>query len=199
MLRTIAKQFRQPSGFLGKIASKFMQKGNIKAYEKLFSILDIKDHQKIFEIGYGHGLGIATILARHDCYVSGIDFSKLMYKQATKRNHRYITKNKVNLYFGDFLEYKMKQSFYDKVFCINVVYFWDDLLLPFSKIRNSLKKDGQFCFYMAHKNELSKLKFVTDDIFNKRTIEDVVEKLKEAGFSHVEHEYKGGYFVTCKL
>lgn len=198
MLRTIAKQFRRPSGFLGKLASKFMQKGNLKAYEKLFKFLTIQDNQKIFEIGYGHGLGIENILSKHNCFVSGIDFSKLMYKQASKRNQQYIAQNKAKLHFGDFLEFEMEEKLYDKVFCINVVYFWNDLLLPFTKIRKSLKKDGTFCFYMAHKDELGKIKFATDGIFNKRTIEEVTDKLKEAGFSSIEHEYYKGYFVTCK-
>ena len=48
---------------------------------------------------------------------------------------------------------------FDKIFCINVVYFWNDLHKPFEKIKSLLKDDGVFCFYMEKKEDLKKLKF----------------------------------------
>ena len=62
MFKNLGKQFRQPSGFLGKLVSKLMVKGNSIAYDRLISKMDIKDSVTLFEIGYGHGLGIDKIL-----------------------------------------------------------------------------------------------------------------------------------------
>jgi len=198
VLQIIGKQFRQPKGFLGRIISMLMKKGNRIAYDVIFEKLNIKDNENIFEIGYGHGIGIERILSKNNCFVSGIDFSELMYKEASKRNKKHIANNNARLYLGDFLTCKMDSGKYDKIFCINVTYFWDELEKPFSKIRAGLKDDGIFYFFMVHPDVLNNLKFTKDDIFNKYSIEKVVEKLKVSGFSNIDYEYKNGYYVMCK-
>jgi cyclopropane fatty-acyl-phospholipid synthase-like methyltransferase len=104
MLRFIGNQFRKPTGLLGKIVSKLMIKGNSFAYDKIIPELNIKQNEQILEIGYGHGYGVDRIISNYDCYVSGIDFSELMFKEATKRNRKHIDDKKVDLCFGDFLQ-----------------------------------------------------------------------------------------------
>lgn len=197
MLSRIGKQFRHPSGILGRIISLLMKKGNMQSYDKILHELEIKDNDIIFEIGYGHGLGIKRILSNNNCYISGIDFSELMYKEATRRNKTFIDDKKLELSLGDFLNFKMKSDYYDKIFCINVVYFWDNLDNPFSKIRDSLKKDGVFCFSMAHRDTLNKLKYTKDNIFNKYTIEQVVDKLNLSGFEEIDYHLNKVYLIKC--
>lgn len=198
MLQTIGKQFKQPKGFLGKIISKLMQKTNNFAYDILLNEMSIKNNENIFEIGYGHGVGIKKTLSEADCFISGIDFSELMYKEAAKRNKKNIENKKVKLFFGNFINYDLKSNEYDKIFCLNVVYFWDELEKPFRKIRKGLKDNGVFYFFMEHQDKLHNLKFAKDDIFNKYSIEEVKEKLKLSGFSKIDYHYKKGYFVRCE-
>lgn len=198
MLKIIGNQFKKPTGLLGKIISAVMKKGNRFAYNRLFDILGIKDHDNIFEIGYGHGVGIKRILSKHNCSISGIDFSELMYKEASKRNKRHIELNNAKLYFGDFLNFDFGELRFDKIYCINVIYFWDNLEKPFLTIMKGLKDNGTFCFYMAHSDELNKRKFTKDDIFNKYSIENVVNKLSLAGFSNIDYQFEKGYFVRCE-
>ncbi|MBN1181359.1 MAG: class I SAM-dependent methyltransferase [Bacteroidales bacterium] len=194
----LANQFRKPSGFLGRIVSFLMKKGNIKIYHKLIPELEIKETDKLFEIGYGHGVGIKMIAKQNNCCISGIDFSELMYKEAAKRNRKLIKDKNVSLSYGDFLTYEMIARQYDKIFCINVIYFWDNLDVPFQKIKDGLKDNGMFCFYMAHKDELSRLKF-TEKLFQKYSIEEVVEKLKLSGFKKVGYNMvEHGYIIKCE-
>lgn len=198
MLRIIEKQFRKPSGLLGKIVSIIMQKGYGKAYNRIIDSLEIKEKEHVFEIGYGHGLGIKKILANTNCFVSGIDYSKLMNKLATKRNKKNVNNGKVKLYYGDFLDYEMKPDLYDKIYFLNVIYFWDKLEVPFSKINVGLKEKGIFSFYMDHPDELSRQGFMKEDLFNKYTIDEVIEKLKTSGFNKIDYQQdKMGYFVKC--
>lgn len=105
MLRAIGNQFRQPKGLLRKVTSFLMRKDNGIFYDKFLDKLEIKNNEKIFEIGYGHGIGIEKILSANDCFISGIDFSELMFKQALKNNKKYVQNGKIELYYGDFLEY----------------------------------------------------------------------------------------------
>ncbi len=198
MLRIVEKQLRQPTGLMGRIISSLLRKVNSPVYDRLINKLDIKEKENIFEIGYGPGLGINKILAKYDCYISGIDFSELMYKETSKRNKKQIDSGKVQLYYGDFLKYEMKPDLYDKIICLNVIYFWDNLEIPFSKIRNGLKEHGIFYFYMDHPDDLSKHGFTSKDIFNIYTIDQVIDKLNLAGFSEISYQYENGYYLKCK-
>lgn len=198
MLSFIGNQFRKPTGFFGKIISKIMIKGNSFAYDRIISELNIMQNDQILEIGYGHGYGVDRIVTNYNCFVFGIDFSELMFREATKRNKKHIDNNKVELQFGDFLTYEIKSNQYDKVFCINVIYFWENLDLPFSKIKTALKEGGAFCFFMAHQDDLKKMKFTKDEIFNKYSINQVIDKLKSLGFNDVTYSFDKGYLIRCK-
>ena len=194
----IGNQFKKPTGFWGKIISFMMKKGNRSAYDKIISELEIRPNDKILEIGYGHGLGIDQICSNFDCHVTGIDFSELMFREAQKRNKKHIGNKKVELHYGDFLSSELSSDQYDKTFCINVIYFWNELDKPFSKIKAELKNDGIFCIYMAHRDNLKKLKFTADDIFSKYSIEQVVKELELSGFREISYRYDNGYIIKCK-
>ena len=127
MLRFIGKQFRKPTGFLGKIISRIMIRGNRVAYDKIIPDLAIAPNDKILEIGYGHGLGIGMIASGYHCTVTGIDFSELMFREASQRNKKHIDQKKVDLYLGDFLTTDMGSNNFDKVFCINVIYLFNHI------------------------------------------------------------------------
>jgi cyclopropane fatty-acyl-phospholipid synthase-like methyltransferase len=198
ILRSIGGQFRKPTGLPGKLISRLMMLGNRAAYDKMISELEIKADDRIFEIGYGHGLGVRKISSKFDCFVSGIDYSELMFNEATKRNRKYIENKKVELYLGDFLNSELISNQYDKIFCINVIYFWDLLDKPFSKILYGLKNGGAFCLYMVHSGDLEKTKYTQNAIFNKYTIDQVVDNLNLAGFSDIKYKYNKGYLIKCR-
>lgn len=199
MLRLIGNQFKKPSGILGKIISGIMKKGNGPDYDKLIPELDIKQNDQVFEIGYGHGIGINRIITKYDCYVSGIDYSELMFKEASKRNKEYIESKRVELNYGNFLEAEIKPDYYDKVFCVHVIYFWDQLAEPFTKINTGLKEGGTFCLFMAKMEFIKKMKFTKDGIFNKYSIDHVISELTAAGFHDFNYIMnKKGTVIKCK-
>jgi cyclopropane fatty-acyl-phospholipid synthase-like methyltransferase len=198
MLRFIGNQFKKPTGLFGKIVSKVMIQGNGPAYDKIIPELDVKQNDSILEIGYGHGLGIDLLSSNYDCFVSGIDFSELMFREATKRNKKHIDNKKAALFYGDFLSFEVIENQYDKVFCINVVYFWDQLEVPFTRINSALKKGGTLCIYMVHRDDIKKMKFTKDGIFNKYSIDQVVDNLKISGFSDISYKFDKGYLIKCR-
>lgn len=199
MFRSIGKQFKRPTGFLGKIVSRVMMKGNMPDYLKIIPELDIKQHDKVLEIGYGHGLGVHMILSKYDCSVTGIDFSELMFKQASKRNEKFIESGKLELKYGNLLESNIPPGQYDKIFCVHVIYFWDNLVEPFAKIKTALKEQGMFWIFMAKVDYIKKMKFTKDGIFNKYSIDQVVDALNKAGFKDVSYSPNSkGYIVKCR-
>jgi len=198
MLRFIGNQFRKPTGFLGKIVSRIMIRGNRSRYDKIIPELAIMQHDQILEIGYGHGLGIDMISSGYDCFVSGIDFSELMFREAAKRNQKHIGQKKVELYHGDFLSTDLGSNKFDKIFCINVIYFWNNLDEPFTRIYQELKDGGLFCMFMVHQDYLEKTKFAKKGIFARYTIEQVVDCLKLSGFRDIRFTFDNGYLIRCK-
>jgi hypothetical protein len=78
---------------------------------------------------------------------------------------------------------------------LNVIYFWNDLQQPFKRVLSLLKTGGAFYIYMGHKDAFKK---APDTVFNKYTIEQVVEALKSAGFENVEHYTEKGYYIKAK-
>jgi len=79
MFRKIGMQFKKPTGFLGRLVSSLMIKGNRSYYETVLKDLKIHSNDKILEIGYGPGIGINLISKRFEtCDIYGIDFSELM-------------------------------------------------------------------------------------------------------------------------
>ena len=151
----IASQFKKPRGLFGIFTSNMMIKGNQKNYDRLLKDLKVEPHNKILEIGYGPGIGIRVISEScPTCSIHGIDFSKLMFKKASSYNQPFIDEGRAKLYCGDFLKDSRLDNDYDKIFCLNVIYFWNELKTPFEKVWLLLKKGGSFHMYMADKKFL---------------------------------------------
>lgn len=194
MLRAIAHQLERPSGFFGKIVSKGMDRRNRKFYQKMISELDIQKGDKVYEIGYGPGLGINLMAQSHPgCLIYGIDFSELMVSMATKRNQEFIDKGMVTLKYGDLLTAETGNERYDKIFCVNVIYFWKELNPVFTKIFSMLNNGGTFCIFMTSAQELKAGRFPEN--FHKYSAEEVERELKKAGFQNVEYTLDNGYYI----
>ncbi len=192
----IATQFKKPSGLFGIFSANIMIKGNKAKYENIIKNLDLQSGDKVLEIGYGPGVGINMIAGIcPSCIIHGIDFSRLMYRRARKYNKQHVDNGTMLLQYGDFLKTNIVSNEYDKIFCLNVVYFWNELKEPFKKVLSLLKTGGAFYIYMATKDYL---KNAPDDVFNKYSIEQLVDALKSAGFGHVEFYSEKGYYIKAK-
>lgn len=144
------------------------------------------------------GTGIHAIAEMYpNCTIHGIDFSVLMYKRASRFNKSLIDEGKVLLQHGDFLKMPVPNNDYDKIFCLNVTYFWNELREPFAKVLSLLKQGGSFHIYMTDKDTLVKMK-APDSVFNKYSIDEVEEALKSVGFKDIGHHSEKGYYIKAK-
>ena len=96
---------------------------------------------------------------------------------------------------GNFSNYGSFDKAYTKIFAINVLYFWDDLLPEFSKIFTLLKLGGSLILFISSPERLQARPITSDSAFNKHTINKVESDLLAVGFLHVAHEtvLKGGF------
>lgn len=193
MANLLGSQLRKPTGIFGRLVAKMMERRNKAYYAHIIRELAVSPGDRIFEIGYGPGLGVYQIASSGDCIVHGIDFSSLMHKEASRRNRKFISKGQVALHYGDLLTATPAQTPYDKVFCVNVVYFWSDLSKAFGCVHAMLAPGGSFLIFMAGSAYLNSLPFTAD--FCKYSIETVVDNLKSAGFDQVSFTENDGYYI----
>lgn len=192
----IAAQFKKPSGLFGLLSAAIMIKGNRVKYKKLIKEMDLQPGYKVLEIGYGPGIGINMIAEAYPlCTIHGIDFSRLMYKKASKYNKKHFNNKTVLLQYGDFLETPIMSTDYDTLFCLNVIYFWNVLQEPFKKALSLLKTGGAFHIYMPDRNDLQ---IAPEPIVNPYSITQVVEVLSSVGFADVKYYSERGYYIKAK-
>jgi len=198
MINQIANQFKKPTGFTGAIIGLLMKHFHKPVYRRLIENLSICENDKIFEIGYGTGDAIKLIAKINSkCKISGIDFSELMYTQTLRNTKSLIDSGRVEIFFGDFLTTSMNGHKYTKVFCINVVYFWDDLDAGFRKVYEMLELQGVFSIYMESAEYLLNQRFTKTAIFNTHSIGSVQTALKNVGFRDTKIVDYSGRFKTA--
>lgn len=195
MFHALQKQLKKPSGAFGVLVAKMMANRNRKYYYKTLPMMGIKEGDKILEIGYGPGFGIEMLAQSYNCRISGIDFSELMYRKASERNKKFIDSGKVDLKYGDLLKADTGNGKYDKVICLNVIYFWNDLSAAFKKVNSLLNEGGMYFIYAASADFLTRRGM--DKEFNRYSIDQIEAALKQAGFAKVEYKNEEGYYIKA--
>lgn len=178
----LAQQFRQPTGFLGRLAG-FFFRINLEGIDWTISLLEIQSTDHVLEIGFGPGYGIqqvAKIAAQGR--VAGVDFSEAMLRQASRRNDAAIAASRVELCLGDASALLYPENTFHKVFATNVAYFWKDPLPNLRELRRVMKPGGSLALYVTAKEDLLKFKVTQTGVYHLYAGEELVRLLTQAGF-----------------
>jgi ubiquinone/menaquinone biosynthesis C-methylase UbiE len=143
----------------------------------------------VLEIGFGTGLAIEQA-ARLACRgrVSGVDLSDDMVRTAAAHNSRAIVEGRVELKSGDAAVLPYAIETFDKVFAINVVYFWQAPIVMLTEIRRVLKIGGSVGLYLVAKEDMERTAFCRTSHFSLLSGEDVATVLAKVGFREVRVE-----------
>jgi ubiquinone/menaquinone biosynthesis C-methylase UbiE len=115
----IAAQFRKPRGILGYLIGKKMDRLNRAACQWTIDFLEPRASDTVLEIGFGTGSGLMMLSDRvREGRILGIDISPY------------------------------KDSMFDCVFAVNVMYFWDEPLLILKEIQRVLQSGGRVAFFL---------------------------------------------------
>lgn len=184
--RLIAINFRKPSGLIGRYIIKFLKKNQIE-YDELDPLLELNKDDIVLEIGYGLGKGIYDYSQKYDCTFHGIDFSRLMYLNATKLNHEGIKSGKVILQCADFDHYSFKNDSFHCIYFLNVIYFWKETHSRLEKIFTILKPNGKVIIFMADAEYFKDtVQPENRNIFYLHKIGDIVIEMEKIGFKSIE-------------
>ncbi len=158
--KEMAAQLRKPHGFMARTMGKRMNAVNRTLYEGAWKALDLRDGMSVLEIGFGNGL-FFNDLARlaKNLRLHGLDFSKEMVDQATAQNKGLIASGTLSLIHGSSDRMPFADASLDRIFCINVVYFWDDPAAHLRELRRVLKPGGTLTAVLRTRSSMEKLPF----------------------------------------
>lgn len=156
----IARQLRQPSGSSAEKFGLLMNKANNNLYDKIIDILDVQGGEKILEIGFGNGRFFEKLFKKtKNIKVSGVDFSESMVNSAREYNEELIDDDRLELLYCSSNAMPFETGTYDKIFCINLIYFWENPSENLREIYRILKPGGKFYTCFRTKDCLSKLPY----------------------------------------
>jgi ubiquinone/menaquinone biosynthesis C-methylase UbiE len=149
----------------------------------------LKDNESILEIGFGNGKFFDSIFSvANNLKISGLDFSSEMVKAAEANNISASKSGQLTLRLGSSDNIPFPDNSFDKVFCINVIYFWEQPANHLKEIYRVLKPGGIFYASIRTKETLTQLPFSKYG-FNIYTKDEWVDVLHSNGFDFV-HEQK---------
>lgn len=158
--KAVAAQLRKPNGPMGQKVGEAMNRSNAPLYEFVLEKMAIQPADEILEIGYGNGNFFSELfLKAENIKASGIDFSQKMYEEAVINNRKLIESGKLELAHGTSDNMPYESNSFDKVFCLNVVYFWEDPASHLREIMRVLKPGGKFYTGIRLKQYMEKFPF----------------------------------------
>ena len=144
-----------------------LEKAQKNKYQKLIDLLNIKDNNKVLEIGCGWG-GFSEYLAKkYNVSIDCITISKKQLEFTKRRIFQAGLNNKVNVMFLDYRDLKEK---YDKVASIEMIEAVGEKYLDkyFNTIKKSLNTNGTAAIQGIT---------IRDDLFDRyRSSEDFIQK-----------------------
>jgi len=149
-------------------------------YQKLINLLDVKDGNKVLEIGCGWG-GFSEYLAKnYNVSIDCITISKKQFEFTKKRISDSGLNNKVNVLFLDYRDLRDK---YDKIASIEMIEAVGENYLSkyFETIKKSLKENGSAAIQGIT---------IRDDLYDRyRRSEDFIQK----------YIFPGGFLPSVNL
>ena len=189
MTKIIGNQARRPSGLLGKIFSRQMERVNLPSMEWTLSLLQLQTTDRVLEIGFGTG-ALIELASRQvtDGLVAGIDFSPTMVKAAGARNAASVASGRVELSEGNADNLPYPDAHFDSVYAVNVIYLWPELGSTLAELGRVLKPGGELALFLAPKTLMSNMGMDKLEFFTMYQVDDVTGALKDIGFNQVRIE-----------
>jgi ubiquinone/menaquinone biosynthesis C-methylase UbiE len=175
-----ARQLRQPKGEDGLKMGVQMNKSNRLIYEMTLNFLHMKKEDAILEIGMGNGHFVRELIAKEpSIYYTGVDLSAIMVEEARRENEG------ITFHCAAAEKMPVEDTRFNKVFGVNVLYFWDQPAVTLKEIHRILKPEGELILAIRSKATMQLLPFV-DNGFTLYDLESATKLLQENGFRVTE-------------
>ncbi|SEM32415.1 Methyltransferase domain-containing protein [Chitinophaga rupis] len=182
-LQGIARQLSHPQGEEGLKIAANMKVGNGGMIQRTIDLLACESNNTVLEIGPADGGYVPYLLSRalHLRYY-GIDISETMLAQARQQHAALITNGMASFTLGNGRELPYDNDFFDKVYTVNTLYFWEEPLALLAEIKRVLKPGGRLAIGIRSKSIMEKLPF-TQYGFELYDTAKATTLLQKAGFT----------------
>ncbi|HSQ95034.1 MAG TPA: class I SAM-dependent methyltransferase [Croceibacterium sp.] len=163
-----------------------MDLGNFGPLRLAVNSLDPQPGERILDAGCGTGAALASLHARADCKVYGIDRSETMITAARHRLGAAAT-----LAQGD-IESLSQHSWrpFDAVLALNVLYFADPRGAMIAALRESLRHGGRLVAYVTHRHAMERWRFAHAGLHRLYDANEFEDALVEGGFARASISIK---------
>ncbi|MEO6174255.1 MAG: class I SAM-dependent methyltransferase [Flavobacterium circumlabens] len=178
-LQAIAAQLKHPTGEKGIEMANMMHETNINMTRHSIQNLNIAAENKILELGHGNASHLEFVMQQAEKLTYyGLEMSELMFQEARQINRNYVSQKQAffSLYDGNAIPFQ--DSFFDKIFTVNTIYFWQEPEKFLLEIYRILKPDGNFCLTFAEESFMKQLPFTAYEftLYSTEKVQLLIEK-----------------------
>ena len=187
LFKLFVRQFRKPTGLVGRLVGNSMARGNEYEGEWTVSLLNIQADDHVLEIGFGPGVVIQRLSQKViSGLVAGIDLSQTMVQVARKRNAAAIQAGRVELKQGDVAALPFGNDSFNKTIAIHSIYFWPKPTEGLLELRRVLRPGGRVAITMVPKDKWERTP--PADVFTLYDAGGIKQLLSAAGFHDITVE-----------
>lgn len=185
--KDLAHQLSNPQGEAGIETGKQMERTNANMIARTIDILNIKENEKVLEIGFGNGSHVGYLLNKAaGVQYTGIDISETMLQQALATNSEAISKQQAYFILSDGNTIPFGDNTFNKILTVNTIYFWKNPRQYAVEIGRVLKPGGRCCITFGEKTFMEGLPFVQHG-FTLYDVPAVEQLLRSAGLTAENH------------
>lgn len=159
-LQAIASQLKKPTGEKGIEMGNMMNETNINMTRHSIHHLNIVSGNTILEIGHGNAGHVAYLLQQKDnTTYYGLEMSEIMFQEAQQINHKFLSEGQAHFALYDGNNIPFQDAFFDRIFTVNTIYFWQNPEIFLFEIYRVLKAKGLFSITFAEESFMKQLPF----------------------------------------
>ena len=185
-----------PHGIMGRMVATHMNKGNLRMNLETIAQIQPKPDDNILEIGMGNGYYVKNILSQSKLTkYFGIDISNTMVNESIMLNERLVRNNQALFIQANASNLPFIDEYFDTVFTVNTIYFWNDIQIVLSEVRRVLKTNGTFVLSLRPRSIMGSLP-MTKYGFKSFSNEKIIESLESNGFTPIKVTEKKDAAIT---
>ena len=185
-----ARQLGKPEGEVGVELGLRLNKVNNKITDHVYARLGLDAGMNVLEIGFGNGHLLPDLLRQSDdLKYMGIDISQTMVDEARQFNAAQVASGQAAFHLASAESIPSDAARFDRVFAVNVIYFWADPLRPLQEIRRVLHPEGVSVIAATTPATSAATDFQRPEFgFHPRDDATLIALHKQAGFTRVAVE-----------